>query len=484
MDTNLAEPDARSCYLNGLLRLRAGQPGEATVLLRRALHDRPGDPDVRRNLIRALLATRDFPAVLDQTAIALKDKPDDAEFLFAKGTALSALQRPLDARAALTRSVVLRPSLAAAWLNLGNVCVDLDDRAEAERHYRVAIRLNPGLAQAFASLGHLLLGNGRIQQASEACQEAVRLAPGMAEAHWNLAIAHLLAGDLTRGLRAYEWRKRHPAFRHDFPPLPGPYWSGGDPSGKTILVRAEQGFGDTIQFARYLRTLAERGATPVLRCDPRLVRLLSRLPGVLVLPTTANVEGHDAWIDAMSLPLALGGIPFADGYLGTRASPPNPKPRRVGIVWAGNPGHSNDARRSIPAQLLTPLLATPGVSFVNLQVGPRARDLPLPDLTPCLTDFAETAALIETLDLVIAADTAVAHLAGALGVPVWVLLPHVPDWRWMLHRDQTPWYASARLFRQQRAGDWADVIGRVVVALSKEPNANKKGDGANARRWG
>ncbi len=465
MDTNLAEPDARSSYLNGLLLLRAGQPGEASVLLQHALRDRPGDPDVRRNLIRALLATADFPAVLDQAAIALADKPDDAEILFAQGTALSALRRPLAARAALTRAVVLRPSLAAGWLNLGNVCIDIDDRAEAERHYRAAIRLNPGLAQAFASLGHLLLGDGRIAEAIGACEAAVRLAPGMAEAHWNLAVAYLLTGNLTRGLREYEWRKRHPAFRADFSPLPGPYWDGGDPAGKMILVRAEQGFGDTIQFARYLRVMAERGATPILRCDHRLVRLLSRLPGVVVLPTTAHIEGYDAWIDAMSLPLALGGIPFAKGYLGTSA--PTPTPRRIGIAWAGNPAHSNDARRSIPAHMLTPLLAIPGVSFVNLQVGPRARDVPLPDLTPCLTDFAETAALIETLDLVIAVDTAVAHLAGALGVPVWVLLPHNPDWRWMLHRDDSPWYASAHLFRQQTPGDWPGVIERVLAALSQ-----------------
>jgi predicted Zn-dependent protease len=472
METKIAyadEPDRRTCYLNGLLRLRAGHPAEASGLLLRALRDRPEDPDIRRNLVRALLASEQYGDVLDQAAIALAMMPDDAEMYFAQGTALTALHRPLAARAALTRAVVLRPNLAAAWLNLGNVCIDLEDYHEAERHYRTAIRLNPALAQAFASLGHLLLGQGRLAEATTACESAVRLAPGMAEAHWNLASVLLLAGDMPRGMLEYEWRKRHPAYRSDFPPLPGRYWSGGDPAGLVILVRAEQGFGDTIQFARYLLTLAERGATPVLLCDPVLVPLLSAMPGVVVLSRTARVEGYDAWIDLMSLPLVLGGMPFAEGYLradsrrGTAASG-----FRVGIAWAGNPAQANDWRRSIPAAALAPLLAVPGVEFVNLQVGARAGEAGLPDLSAQLTDFAKTAALIATLDLVIGVDSAVAHLAGALGAPVWVLLAHVPDWRWLMERDDSPWYSSARLFRQGTQGDWDGAIRQVVEALGQK----------------
>lgn len=471
MNTHLAEaalPDGRACYLNGLLRLRAGQPAEATSLLLRALRDRPEDPDVRRNLIRALLASAQYADVLDQAAIALAMMPDDAEMHSAQGTALSALHRPLAARAALTRAVVLRPSLAAGWLNLGNTCVDLGDRAEAERHYRSAIRLNPALAQAFASLGHLLLSDGRVTDGIAACETAVRLAPGMVEAHWNLASALLLAGEMPRGLREYEWRKRHPAYRADFSPLPGPYWAGGDPTGKVILVRAEQGFGDTILFARYLPSVAERGGTPVLQCDPKLVPLLSGMPGVVVLPRSARVEGYDAWIDMMSLPLAIGGVPFAAGYLRPGPRRDDAKGFRVGIAWAGNSAQANDRQRSIPAAALAPLLAASGVSFVNLQVGPNAAESGLPDLSAQLTDFAETAALIASLDLVISVDTAVAHLAGALGAPVWVLLAHVPDWRWQLHRNDSPWYSSARLFRQGAPGDWGGVISQVVEALAQK----------------
>jgi tetratricopeptide (TPR) repeat protein len=460
MDIHQAEAavvDGRACYLNGLLRLRAGQPREASSLLQRALRDRPEDTDVRRNLIRALLASEQYGDVLDQAAIALALMPDDAEMYFAQGTALSVLHRPLAARAALTRAVVQRPSLAAAWLHLGQVCVDLDNRAEAERHYRTAIRCNPALAQAFASLGDLLLNDGRLEAAIAACETAVRLAPGLAEAHCNLASALLLSGDMPRGLREYEWRKRHPAYRDDFPPLPGPYWSGDDPTGKVILVRAEVGFGDTIHLARYVLSIAERGGTPILQCDPKLVPLLSRMPGVVVLPRSARVEGYDAWIDMMSLPLALGGVPFPAGYLKAISVHAESRGFRVGIAWAG--------QRSIPAAVLAPLLTTQGVSFVDLQVAEGEGEA---GRLARLADFAEMAALIATLDLVIAVDSPVAHLAGALGVPVWVLLSHVPDWRWQLNRDDSPWYASARLFRQSAPGDWDEAIRRVTGALAQK----------------
>ena len=469
--------DRRSCYLNGLLRLRAGQPEEASGLLMQALLDRPDDTDIRRNLVRALLAAERYADVLDQAAIGLAFEPADAEMHFAQGTALSALHRPAAARAALTRSIVLDPGLAAGWLNLGNVCVDLDDRTEAERHYRTAIRLDPMLAAARTSLGHLLTTQGRLDEAKAECEAAVRLAPAMAEAHWNLASTLLLGEDMSRGLREYEWRKRHPAFRRDFDALPGPYWSGGDPAGKVILIRAEQGFGDTIQFARFLLPIAQAGGTPVLQCDPQLVPLLSGMPGVVVLPRSAAMEGYDAWTDLMSLPLELGtdfaALPGTNGYV--RADPERvtvwqqrAEPGfRVGIAWAGNPAQANDRRRSILAPALAPLLALPNITFVNLQVGDRARDVALPDLTGSLTNFAETAALMATLDLVIAVDSAVAHLAGAMGVPTWVLLAHVPDWRWLLHRDDSPWYASARLFRQDSPGDWSYPIRRVCDELSR-----------------
>jgi hypothetical protein len=246
-----------------------------------------------------------------------------------------------------------------------------------------------------------------------------------------------------------------------------------------LLVRAEQGLGDAIQFARFLPELAASWGRVIFACDRRLIPLLHQLP-VSLVDREAPLPPFDLWVDQMSLPRVLGtrpeAIPLAGGYL--RAPPERaaawkaklPPGERVGIVWAGNPAHSNDFRRSMRAQLLAPLLAVPGAAFVSLQVGPASGDITqlygLPDNSAALTDFAETAALVASLDLVIAADTSTAHLAGAMGVPVWIMLPRSPDWRWMTEREDTPWYASMRLFRQLRAGDWEAVIARVALALA------------------
>ena len=474
---NTNQPRSQSRSHDGLLHLRVRQPRQAACLLLQALEDRPEDAGVRRNLIRALLAAGRHADVLDQAAIVLTLTPDDAEGHFARGTALNALRRPTAGRAALTRAVVLNPGFAPGWLNLGNACVDRDDLVEAERHYRTAIRLDPHSAEAQARLGHLLLGRGRVTEAIAACEAAIRLSPAMAEAHWNLAVALLLSGDLVRGFRAYEWRKRHPAFRDDFSSMTGPCWDGGDPTGKVILVRSERGFGDTIQFARFLMLIVQRGGTPVLTCDPGLVPLLAEMPGVVVLSRSAKVEGYDAWIDQMDLPRAFGTelatVPLADGYL--HAEPAKvaawrsrvPDGLRIGIAWAGNPAQANDRRRSVPAVALAPLLAMPGVSFVNLQMVERGGETPLHNLSAAPVDYAEMAALIANLELVITVDSSVAHLAGAMGWPVWVLLAHAADWRWLLHRDNSPWYTSARLFRQSAPGDWDGVINRVIAALTE-----------------
>ncbi len=432
-------------------------------------------PSVRA--IQGLLAGGQFAAVLDRIAAALASDPADAELHFARGTALLGLARPLAARDALTRSVALRPGSAAAWLNLGNACIDLDEWEEAERHIRSALRLDPGLAAAHASLGHLLHADGRLPAAIAALDDAIRLEPAMAQAHWNLATALLLTGAMARGWKEFEWRKRHPAFRADFPILPGPAWAGGSVAGKIVLVRAEQGLGDTIQFARFLPAIVARGGIPVLQCDPAAVRLLSAMPGLVVLPRSARFEGYDTWIDLMSLPHVLHETPDPTLYL--RPDPALvaawdaalPAGFRVGIAWAGNPAQPNDRRRSMAGAALAPLLATPGATFVNLQIGPRATEAGLPDPTPRLPDLAETAALIATLDLVVTVDTAIAHLAGALGRPVWVMLAHVPDWRWLLDRNDSPWYASARLFRQDRAGDWGGTVRRVAAALAQNLSA-------------
>jgi tetratricopeptide (TPR) repeat protein len=467
-----AEPHhPRALYLYGLLLLDTGRSEEAAATLTQAAEARPGDVAVLANLVRALLVAR-RPA----EALAVASTCATGDMAFLCGTALNALGQPAAAAAMLEQVIAREPANAAAVLNLGNAYADLDRLAEAEVHIRRAIELAPRLAEAHASLGFVLTSRGRIDEAIAACATAIGLHPDFAQAHWNQAVAALLAGDFELGFKKYEWRKQHDRFRGDFIDLPGPQWDGSDPAGRTILVHAEQGFGDTIQFARYLPMIAARGGRPVLACEPALIPLLRDMDGVSVVVKGAPLPRYDRWIDQMSLPRVFAtrvdSIPCADGYLRANpariarwrdALPPGP---RVGIAWAGNPAHSNDRRRSLPDTELLRILGVSGIGFVNLQVGPRAAMGPLADLSASLTDFAETAGLIEAVDLVVTVDTAVAHVAGAIGTPAWVLLPFAPDWRWLLGRADSPWYSSLRLFRQPSPGDWGAVAAEVAGALA------------------
>jgi Flp pilus assembly protein TadD len=471
--------DGRALYVSGLLALRDGEAEDAVTLLTQALQSQPGHAGRRRNLVRALLLAQRWEQVAMQANASLDRSPDDAELHFARGTALNALGHHAEACAAFARALSLQPNHAASWLNMGNASVDLDDLGPAETLYRTAIGLDPELVQAYASLGYLMTRQGRLREAIEACEAAIRLRPDFVQAHWNLAIAALLSGDLPRGFAEYEWRKRHPRHQADFPTLPGEMWDGSNPSGRTILVRAEQGFGDTIHFARYLPLISAAGGAPILVCSAALVPLLGAIPGVSAVAPSAALPAYDAWIDQGSLPHVFGTtletIPAAEGFL--QAEPDRvrgwkarlPGGRTIGVAFAGNPKHPGDRRRSVPLELIDRLLDIRGVNLVNLQCGEAARRIGLPDLTPWLTDYQESTALIAALDLVVTVDTSVAHLAGALGKPVWIVLPHAPDWRWLLGRTDSAWYRSARLFRQPTAGDWTSVLARVVDEIKRHP---------------
>jgi len=462
-------------YIQGLRALRNGDAEGAARLLSEALRWQPAHRGMRRNLVRALLAAGRFQDALVQSETGLVHAPDDAELHYAQGSALSAVGDPVRACAALTRATKLRPDHAPSCLNLASARAELDDLESAEILCRKAIRLDPNLSEAHASLGFILTTQGRVTAAIEACETAIRLQPDFSQAHWNLAIAALLGGDLSRGFAAYEWRTRHRLYQRDFVNLPGPVWDGGDPAGKTILVRSEQGYGDTIQCARYLPLIRDAGGLPVLLTKPAVKPLVRCMRGIQIVENTDRLPSYDAWIDQMSLPHVFGTtlatIPEPGGYLQAEAARVGawrrrlPGGRKVGVVFAGNPLHRNDRRRSIPLELVSCLPDIPGITFVNLQHGPAAAGLRLADLSAQLPDFAETAALVENLDLVVTVDTSIAHLAGALGKPAWVLLPAAPDWRWLLERSDSPWYASLRLMRQERAGDWSSVLARVMRAL-------------------
>jgi Flp pilus assembly protein TadD len=473
---------APALFLLGLLTLSTGRAGEAASLLARADALRPGHSGQVLALCRALRADGRpgdvAAAVAPLVADAALPPAVRAEAHFLHGSALNALAQHGAAAQALSLAVGADPSHAPAHANLGNALADLDRPQAAEAALREAVRLDPALVEAHVSLGHVLGERGATTEAIAACQRAIDLSPDLAAAHWNQGVACLLAGRFEEGWARYEWRKRR--FPHGFVALPGPHWQGEPLDGRHILVLAEQGFGDAIMLARYLPLLAARGARVSLRCAAPLRALLRQLDGVAVLGD-GPLPAYDVWADQMSLPglfaTRLDTIPGPSPYLHARPAlaaswrrrlPPG---RRVGLAWAGNPAHSNDRRRSMPPDAVAVLAASCAPDLVGVQVGPRAGELAahgIPELGRALASYADTAAVLANLDLLVTVDTSVAHLAGALGVPTWVMLPHACDWRWMRDRPDSPWYSSVRLFRQQRTGDWGGVVRQVAAALARQ----------------
>jgi Tfp pilus assembly protein PilF len=358
--------------------------------------------------------------------------------------------------------------------HLGQVLLAQGDTAGAEASIRHALALDPACAEAYVNLGYLHSLQLQFAQAEASYRQAIALKPDLAQVHVNLSQLLLRLGNFSEGWAEHEWRwqwKEFPSPRRAFSQ---PQWRGEPVSSTTIFLHAEQGFGDTIQFLRYVPLLAARGGTIVLEVHPELRQIAATLPGVTTLIARGDpIPSFDLHCPLMSLPLAFGTtletIPATTPYLAvTRPAPVWIAPSshlKVGLVWAGSPKNVIDAKRSLTLDALRPIFEVPRVSFYSLQLGAAASNLFVGSL-PANADFADTAAAIAALDLVITVDTAVAHLAGALGKPVWILLPALPDWRWLLDRDDSPWYPSARLFRQTRPGQWASVIDQVAAALA------------------
>ncbi|MHB1206118.1 MAG: tetratricopeptide repeat protein, partial [Rhodospirillaceae bacterium] len=340
---------------------------------------------------------------------------------------------------------------------------------------------DPANLDAAVNLGVALLAGGDTATSEATYRTVLAGDPENAEAHYNLAWVLLLTGRWREGWEHYEWRWKLKYFSSRIRGFQREAWNG-QPFTGTLLVHAEQGLGDTIQFARLLGEARRRCTRLVFECHPALTGLLKDLTGVDEIVAAGKSTAFTHHVPLMSLPRLFGltpeTIPLADGYIPvpTVMRPELRLPaasgrKRVGLVWAGSPDNKIDRRRSIPAKLLAPLFGIRDVDFVSLQVGPRSeeiRDLPevVLDSAGRVADFADTAAVIAQLDLVIGVDTAVLHLAGAIGKPAWLLIPFMPDYRWLLGRDDTPWYSSIRLFRQQKAGDWARVMTAVQAALS------------------
>jgi hypothetical protein len=370
------------------------------------------------------------------------------------------------------------PQHAQTHNNLANAYCEIGDWDRAIQGYNRALAIQPDYADALNNLGTALEEIGQRDRAMQLYRQALDLHPGSVSAPWNIALLQLLRGDYTNGWVGYEHRWRQAKQKLSFRNFTEPMLRVDDPSairGKHVFLHAEQGLGDTLQFCRYVPMVADLGARVTLECPPQLLRLLGSLRGVETLITAGSaIQPFDLHCPLMSLPMVfnttLATVPAKVPYL---AADPidvarwaerfvdQPSHLRVGLVWAGGTTHQKDRHRSLKLTDFTALAAIPGIELYSLQVGEPARQaasppsgMKLTDWTMELNDFADTAALVSHLDLVITVDTAVGHLAGALGKMVWILLAYSPDWRWLLDREDSPWYPNTRLFRQQSPGDW------------------------------
>jgi tetratricopeptide (TPR) repeat protein len=486
---------------------------EAVDAYREAVSLSPDDAVLHSDMAAALVAAGECDAARARARLALELDENLAAAHLNLGLALQALGGVAaeDAEASFRRAADLAPDLADAHQALGQLHQARGEDDAAMERYRLAVHAQPGMAEAHCNLGNILRERfdlpaalvqydaalttspdvaalhankavalhemGRFEEALAGYDKALQLDPEDAECQRNRAMTLLLLGRFDEGWHAYEARWRTARFRQELRGSTKPRWTGGatDP-GATVLVRAEQGYGDTIQFARYVDLIAARGLHAAVECPSPLVRLMRSLAGVTqVVEQGAPLPGHDVQIPMMSLPGAfktdLDSVPADIPYLHPPKDLMDSWRRRlehlagvrIGLAWKGSANHPRDRVRSPGLAPLLELLKLPGASFLSLQKDGGDKDIAahgaaIEDFTNDLSDFAETAALIANLDLVVTCDTAVGHLAGALGRPVTMLLPHVPEWRWLLGRDDTPWYPTMRLIRQASPGDWAGAV--------------------------
>lgn len=513
------DPDFAEAHNNrGNVLVALGRHDAALAAFGRAVAISPGFAAAHANAGRALNHLERYADAVEAYDRALVLAPGDATALHGRANALRELERIDDALAAYTAALALRPTEAEIYGNRGHALVGQRRYAEALADFERMAALKPSSADAHVNVGHALHLLGRLEAALGAFERAIALDPASAkaysgrgtvhadrldlaaafadyrratelqpdliEARWNEAVCRLQSGDFAAGWPMYEWRWRYGArATGDMQPA-RPRWTGEDITGKRILLRCEQGLGDTIQFCRYAPLVAARGARVMLEAQPSLLPLLSTLAGVDALYPQGEAPGDaDLECPLLSLPLAfatrIDTIPTPTAYL---AADPvrvsawsavlGPKRRpRVGLVWSGNPHHRHDHQRSLALRDLEPLLGL-DIERVSLQPTSRAEDTAalagderIRRFEGRIADFGDTAALAALMDVVITVDTSVAHLAGAIGRPVWIMLAYNPDWRWLLERSDSPWYRSARLFRQKQPGDWSGVVADIVSQL-------------------
>lgn len=474
-------------YRRGIALSELNRNEEALASYARAIAISPAFVEALLNHGLALQELNRSEEALNSYARALDIKPDFVEALYNRANALCNLQRNTEALACFDRALEVKPDFADALVNRSVLQVAMGRHADALAGYDRALALKPNLTAARINRGGALAAMGLYNEALECLDQAIELDPASTEARFNRSINHLLLGDFSRGWEEYEWRWVNERLRNTKRLFQQPLWLGKESlADKTILLHSEQGLGDTLQFCRYAKWVRALGARTLLQVPPPLLPLLAGVEGATqVLSTGEAVNAFDYHCPLLSLPLAFqtgldtipAGIPYIHSdaervviwknRLGHKTRP------RIGLAWSGNAAHINDHNRSI-ALVDMLALAEDWTDCVSLQKEVRAHDRAVLDshagvrhYGELLHDFSDTAALVELMDIVVTVDTSVAHLAGAMGKPVWLLLPFSPDWRWLLGREDSPWYPTARLFRQPVIGDWASVIQRVRAALAR-----------------
>jgi tetratricopeptide (TPR) repeat protein len=484
----LKPDDPRAHFDWATLLVESGRFDEAMLEYRETLRLDPKSTGAYVNLANLVGRQGKFDEAVQLFDRAIELSPDFAAAYANLASVLTRQGRLAEAEVALATAIRLKPGLSEAHNNLGIVHGERAEFAQAADSYRRALALKPDDPEIIYNLGIALLKQQEVGEAIAHFERAIAMRPDYGEAHHNRSAALLLSNDYGQGLAEYEWRFRS----RDFPParFRWPRWDGSSLDGKTIVLCAEQGLGDTIQFVRYAPMVRQRGARVIVECQAPLHAILARTQGIDAWMSPADSPPTaDCCAPLMSLPYLLGTtyatipaeIPyvFADPERVThwRERVGEIDGYKVGIVWQGNNQCPGDSWRSIPLRDFAPLAAVAGVRLVNLQKGAGIEQLDAlreswrvvdfgPQLDTAAGAFMDTAAVMQNLDLVITCDTAAAHLAGAMGLPVWVALPFVPDWRWGLARADTPWYPSMRLFRQSRWGQWRDLFEGIAQELA------------------
>ena len=480
-------PDDALIHTNrGNALFKLGRLDEAIASHDRAVALKPNHAEAYLNRGAVLVEHGQPLAALDDAERAIALSPDRAQGYGHRGIVFTALKQWEQAVASYDQAIARDPKYIEAYTNRGHALMQLGRLDAALATYEKMIALRPDCAEGYYGRGTAAFARDQIDVALESFEQATVLNPDYANAHHNQALLRLLKGDFARGFEQFEWRwtnKDLVGRRRDFQQ---PLWTGGsDLAGKTILLHGEQGLGDAIQFCRYVPMVAAKGATIILEVAPALQELMQSVGGAArIIGFGERLPEFDCHCPLLSLPRAfrtrLESIPAEVPYLSPPVSAvqkwqgllPAAKGLRIGLVWAGNPQHANDHNRSIGLPAMLPLLSHPGAAFISMQKQLRDGDAELLRQNPGLLHlgaelqtFADTAAVVSMLDLVISVDTSLVHLAGALAKPTWIVLPLIPDWRWLLDRADSPWYPTARLFRRSRGSAWDAVIADVGRAL-------------------